>query len=170
MKKFIYAYIRVLAILLIIVGLTFSITSLNKIYGVVFSNNIIYAEANLCLMFGGVLAPLFMTVIGLYIYFNVDYKPKDLKVIMTIFSLLFFAFGLLYVGSILLEYSGEITQMYYFLHEYYMYISIIIGALLMFGVIKYHYLVKTKRNYRKGMNKYGYKHLLWEIGAIYKYY
>lgn len=170
MKKFIYVYLRSVAIILIIIGLSFSITSLNNIYGVIFSNDIIYEQSNLCLMFGGVLSPLFMLVIGLYIYFNVDYKPKNLQFVMLVFSLVFTIFGLFNILDIAIEYRGlikELTQVYYFLNKYYMYITFIVGISLMYGAFNYHYLVKTKRSYRKGMNKYGYKHLLWKTRAVY---
>ncbi len=159
MRNFLRLYFKTIAILLIIVGLSFSITSLNKLYGVVFFNHIIYEEANLLIMSIGILFPVSMFVSGIYLYFNLDYRAKKLKILILVFSIIFTILGLFYIIGTVTEYQNilkTIFQTSYFLNETYGYISCILGLCLIYGVLNYRYLLEKNKNYRKEMRKYGY--------------
>ena len=69
-----YIYMKVLGLLLVIVGFSYSLTSFNNFFSYIFETKIFPENLNIYLMSVGLIIPLSMFVYGVYFYFYTDFN------------------------------------------------------------------------------------------------
>ena len=86
-----YLYMKFLALLLVIVGFSYSLTSFNNFFEYIFGYKIYYQDVNIYLMIIGLIIPVYTFIYGIYFYFYTDFnitKPSKLLITNNIFRLL----------------------------------------------------------------------------------
>ena len=125
-----YIYMKLLGLMLVILGFSYSITSFSSFYAYLFGT-IQIANANIYIMSIGLVFPLYMFVFGIYFYF---YPHKQFAYINPF--ILISGISMLIVGIIRLLFNNGIMQ---FIHISFSIILIISGILLVYGCIRYKY-------------------------------
>ena len=125
-----YIYMKIIGLLLVIIGFSYSLTSFSNFYGYLFGD-IKVANGNIIIMSLGLLFPLYTFIFGIYFYFYSDKFFANINPFI-----LSSAISLFIVGLVRIIVSNGIME---FIH-YSFSISIIISSiLLVYGCIKYKY-------------------------------
>ena len=128
MTKFVY--MKLVGLIMVIVGFSYSITSFTNFYAYLFGD-IIIANANKYLMTTGLIFPLYMFIFGVYFYFYIDRNPEDINPFILISGLCMNVAGILRLFI-----NGGIME---FIHISFGFVLILFGLLVVFGCVKYKY-------------------------------
>ena len=128
MGKFIY--MKVLGLLLVIVGFSYSLTSFSNFYGYLFGD-IVVANGNIIIMGLGLLFPLYTFIFGIYFYFYSDKFFANINPFI-----LASAVSMFVVGLVRIFVSNGIME---FIHYTFFIPMIILSGLLVYGCVKYKY-------------------------------
>lgn len=130
-----YLYMKFLALLLVIVGFSYSLTSFNNFFEYIFGYKIYYQDVNIYLMIIGLIIPVYTFIYGIYFYFYTDFnitKPSKLLITNNIFMLLV---------SLLIFYFKEKNYLciFEFIHISFSYCLFILAIMGIYGCFKYKY-------------------------------
>lgn len=125
-----YLFAKLIGLLLVIAGFSYSMTSFYSFYDYIFGNYVI-ANANIYIMSIGLFFPLYTFIFGLYFYFYVDKHFGEINPFIFLSSIF-----LIMVGIIRLFMSNSIMQ---FIHYSYSIVAIVLGLMLLFGCFRYKY-------------------------------
>ena len=128
MGKFIY--MKVLGLLLVIVGFSYSLTSFSNFYGYLFGD-ITVANGNVIIMGLGLLFPLYTFIFGIYFYFYSDKFFANINPFI-----LSTAISMFIVGLVRIFVSNGIME---FIHYTFVIPMIILSVLLVYGCVRYRY-------------------------------
>ena len=128
MGKFIY--MKVLGLLLVIVGFSYSLTSFSNFYGYLFGD-ITVANGNVIIMGLGLLFPLYTFIFGIYFYFYSDKFFANINPFI-----LSTAISMFIVGLVRIFVSNGIME---FIHYTFVIPMIILSILLVYGCVRYKY-------------------------------
>ena len=125
-----YFYMKLVGLLLVILGFSYSITSFSNFYAYLYGD-IIIANANTYVMCIGLLFPLYMFIFGVFFYFYTDKQFAYINPFVLISGII------LTIGGIIrLFINSGIMQ---FIHISFAYILIILGIAVIYGCIRYKY-------------------------------
>lgn len=131
--------IKFIGFLLIVIGLTYSITSLNKFFAYLYGD-ITVSNGHTILMAIGIIIPLYIFIYGIFYFVYYDNDITRINKVMLNLSILIMVFGLLIlllkINYMVINLFG-LSQIVYFLHPSLAYVSIVLGALSTFACIKY---------------------------------
>ena len=125
-----YLFMKLVGLLLVIVGFSYSMTSFYGFYDYIYGNYVI-ANANIYIMSMGLFFPLYTFIFGIYFYFYVDKHLEEINPLIFLSSIFF-----IMVGIIRLFMSNSIMQ---FIHYSYYIPMIVLGIMLLAGCLKYKY-------------------------------
>ena len=128
MGKFIY--MKIIGLLLVIIGFSYSLTSFAKFYGYLFGD-ITIANGNIIIMSLGLLFPLYTFIFGIYFYFYSDKFFTNINPLILSSGISMFIVGLsrIFVNNGIME----------FIHSSFSIAIIIASILLVYGCFKYKY-------------------------------
>lgn len=125
-----YIYMKLLGLILVILGFSYSITSFSNFYAYLFGV-IEIANANIYIMGIGLVFPLYVFIFGIYFYFYTDKQFANINPFILITGL-----GMLIVGILRLIINNGIME---FIHISFAYVLITLGLLLIYGCLRYKY-------------------------------
>lgn len=134
-----YLYIKFTGFLLVIVGLSYSITSLFNLFNYLFGDINIYGS-NTVVMTLGIIMPLFMFIFGIFFFMYTDSNVAKINKKIFICSIIMMVFGLtilLFKNTYLLMHAFGIAQIAYFLHFSLGIVFLILGGMVMYACIKF---------------------------------
>lgn len=134
-----YLLIKFTGFLLVILGLSYSITSFYNMFSYLYGN-VVINNSNTIIMIVGTVIPLFMFIFGIFYFMYTDYNIAKMNKIIFICSIIMIVFGiivLLFNIKYFINHIFAISQIVYFIHYSFGYISIILGLLVMYTCIKY---------------------------------
>ena len=134
-----YLYIKFTGFLLVVVGLSYAITSLynlfNYLYGDVIINN-----SSTFLMILGLIIPFFIFIFGIFFFVYYDTDITKINKLMLILSIAVMVMGILvliFKNAYLIKHAFNVAQIVYFLHTSMGYAAIVVGAMASFACLKY---------------------------------
>lgn len=125
-----YIYMKLIGLILVILGFSYSITSFSNFYAYIFGD-IEIANANIYIMSLGLLFPLYTFIFGVYFYFYTDKQFAYINPFILISGI-----GMLIVGISKLFINNGIMQ---FIHTSFSYPLITLALLLIYGCFRYKY-------------------------------
>ena len=125
-----YIYMKLVGLVLVILGFSYSMTSFYSFYSYIFGN-IEIANANIYLMSVGLIIPLYVFIFGLYFYFYVDREFAYINPFILSSSIC-----MLILGVVRLFINNGIMA---FIHISFAYVLITFGVLLIYGCFRYKY-------------------------------
>ena len=125
-----YVYMKLIGLMLVILGFSYSITTFSNFYAYLYGD-IIIANANVYLMCIGLLLPLYMFIFGIYFYFYTDKEFAYINpfILMSGIGMILSGFLKMLTNSVVLI----------FIHQSFSYVLILFGILLIIGCIRYKY-------------------------------
>ena len=125
-----YVYMKLVGLLLVILGFSYSITSFSNFYAYLYGD-IIIANANTYVMCVGLLFPLYMFIFGVFFYFYTDKQFASINPFILVSGIILTVGGLirLFVNEGIME----------FIHPSFAYVLIIMGLAIVFGCLRYKY-------------------------------
>jgi hypothetical protein len=134
-----YLYIKFTGFLLVILGLSYSITSFVNMFSYLYGNVVINGS-NAFLMILGTIIPLFIFIFGIFYFMYVDDNITKINKKILICSIIMIILGLLvlvFKTSYLVLHAFTISQIFYFLHFSLGYVSIVLGGMVIYSCLKY---------------------------------
>ena len=128
-----YIYMKVLGLLLVIVGFSYSLTSFNNFFSYIFETKIFSENLNIYLMS--------MFVYGVYFYFYTDFNiTKISKLIFgyNLFLLVISAIIAIFNGINLLA-ESSFFQLFEFIHYTFSYFAFFLSIMGLYGCFKYKF-------------------------------
>lgn len=134
-----YLYIKFTGFLLVILGLSFSITSFYNMFSYIYGN-VVVNGSNIILMILGTIIPLFIFIFGIFYFMYTDNNIAKINKKIFICSIIMIAMGvfiLLFKINYFYNHLFTIAQITYFLHFSLGIVAIVLGAMVMYSCIKY---------------------------------
>ena len=134
-----YLYIKFTGFLLVILGLSYSITSFVNMFSYLYGNVVINGS-NIFLMILGTIIPLFIFIFGIFYFMYVDDNITKINKKILICSIIMIILGILvlvFKMSYLVLHAFTISQIFYFLHFSLGYVSIVLGGMVIYSCLKY---------------------------------
>ena len=134
-----YLYIKFTGLLLVIVGLSYAITSLYNLFGYLYGD-IIVNNGNTVLMILGLIIPFFIFIFGVFFFVYYDNDVTKVNKLILALSMSVIVMGLLIIilkSNYLVKNHFGIAQIVYFLHPSMGYSSLIVGIMSLVATIKY---------------------------------
>ena len=134
-----YLYIKFTGLLLVIVGLSYAITSLYNLFGYLYGD-IIVNNGNTVLMILGLIIPFFIFIFGVFFFVYYDNDVTKVNKLILALSISVIVMGLLIIilkSNYLVKNHFGIAQIVYFLHPSMGYSSLIVGIMSLVATIKY---------------------------------
>ncbi len=134
-----YLFIKFTGFLLVILGLSYSITSFYNMFSYLYGNVVINNSSTIVMIIGTVI-PLFMLIFGIFYFMYTDYNITKINKKIFICSIILIAFGiivLLFKIKYLVVHMFAISQIAYFLHFSLGYVLIVLGLMTMYSCLKY---------------------------------
>lgn len=131
-----FLYMKLVGLLMVIIGFTYSLTSFYNFFDVIFGHKIVVESANIYVMSIGLIFPLFIFVFGVFFYFYADIyneKPSKLVFILSIITMIIGIIKILIYIKIIPLYLME------FIHISFAYCILILSIMLIYGKLKYKY-------------------------------
>ena len=136
-----FLYMKLLGLLLVIVGFSYSLTSFNNFFSYIFHTRIFDENLNIYLMSIGLVLPLAMFIFGVYFYFYTDFNITKINKFILIFNIIFLIIGIIML--IIKQFNFWpyfiIFQIFEFLHTSYAYLIILLSVMGLYGCFKYKY-------------------------------
>ena len=134
-----YLYIKFTGFLLVLIGLSYSITSLYNMFNYLYGN-VTIGGSNTFIMILGIIIPLFIFIFGIFFFMYTDYNITKINKKIFICSIIMMIFGLLILilkNNYLLSNAFSVAQLVYLIHHSLGIVSIILGLMVMYASIKY---------------------------------
>ena len=134
-----YLYIKFTGFLLVILGLSYSITSFVNMFSYLYGNVIVHGSSTFMMILGTVI-PLFIFIFGIFYFMYVDDNVTKINKKIFVCSIIMMVMGLfilLFKINYLYSHMFAVAQITYFLHFSLGFVSIILGAMVMYSCIKY---------------------------------
>lgn len=134
-----YLYIKFTGLLLVIVGLSYAITSLYNLFGYLYGD-IIVNNGNTMLMILGLIIPFFIFIFGVFFFVYYDNDVTKVNKLILALSISVIVMGLLIIilkSNYLVKNHFGIAQIVYFLHPSMGYSALIVGIMSLVATIKY---------------------------------
>ena len=134
-----YLYIKFTGLLLVIVGLSYAITSLYNLFGYLYGD-IIVNNGNTVLMILGLIIPFFIFIFGVFFFVYYDNDVTKVNKLILALSISVIVMGLLIIilkSNYLVKNHFGIAQIVYFLHPSMGYSALIVGIMSLVATIKY---------------------------------
>ena len=125
-----YIYMKLVGLILVILGFSYSITSFSSLFAYLYGD-ITIANANIYIMSIGLIIPLYMFIFGVYFYFYIDKEFASINPFILISGI-----SMLIMGIVRLFINNGIMQ---FIHISFATVLIVSSLLLIFGCIRYKY-------------------------------
>lgn len=125
-----YIYMKIIGLLLVIVGFSYSLTTFSNFYGYLFGD-IKVANGNIIIMGLGLLFPLYTFIFGIYFYFYSDKFFANINPFV-----LSSAISMFIIGLVRIFVSNGIME---FIHYSFSIAIIISSILLVYGCFKFKY-------------------------------
>ncbi len=136
-----FLYMKLLGLLLVIVGFSYSLTSFNNFFSYIFKTRIFAENLNIFVMSIGLLIPLSVFIYGVYFYFYTDFNiTKINKFILgyNLFLLIVTALMAIFKGLNLVS-DFVFLQVFEFIHFTFAYPTFILAWLGIYGCFKFKY-------------------------------
>ena len=134
-----YLFIKFTGFLLVILGLSYSITSFYNMFSYLYGN-VVINNSSTVVMIAGTVIPLFMFIFGIFYFMYTDYNIAKMNKIIFICSIIMMVFGiivLLFNIKYFMNHIFAVSQIVYFIHYSFGYVSIVLGLMVMYTCIKY---------------------------------
>lgn len=134
-----YLYIKFTGLLLVIVGLSYAITSLYNLFGYLYGD-IIVNNGNTVLMILGLIIPFFIFIFGVFFFVYYDNDVTKVNKLILALSISVIVMGLLIIilkSNYFVKNHFGIAQIVYFLHPSMGYSALIVGIMSLVATIKY---------------------------------
>ncbi len=134
-----YLYIKFTGLLLVIVGLSYAITSLYNLFGYLYGD-IIVNNGNTILMILGLIIPFFIFIFGVFFFVYYDNDVTKVNKLILALSISVIVMGLLIIilkSNYFVKNHFGIAQIVYFLHPSMGYSALIVGIMSLVATIKY---------------------------------
>lgn len=134
-----YLFIKFTGFLLVILGLSYSITSFYNMFSYLYGN-VVINNSNTIVMIIGTIIPLFMMIFGIFYFMYTDYNITKINKKIFVCSIIMIVFGiivLLFKIKYLVVHMFAISQIAYFLHFSLGYVSIVLGLMTLYSCLKY---------------------------------
>ena len=128
MTKFFYK--KIVGLLMVIAGFSYSLTTFYNFYDYIFGNQVI-ANANILIMSIGLLFPLYIFIFGIYFYFYQDREFGNVNPFIMITSIV-----MIIIGILRMIISNGIMQ---FIHFSFAYVIVFLAILLFAGCKRFKY-------------------------------
>ena len=125
-----YIYMKLVGLILVIFGFSYSITSFSNFYAYLYGD-ILIADANVYIMSIGLIIPLYVFIFGIYFYFYTDKQFAYINPFIFISGII-----MMIMGILRLFINNGIMQ---FIHMSFATVLIICSILLICGCIRYKY-------------------------------
>lgn len=136
-----FLFMKLLGLLLVIVGFSYSLTSFNNFFSYIFKVRIFNENLNIYIMSIGLIIPLYLFIFGVYFYFYSDFNITKISKFLFISYILMFISSivmLLFKGLSLIK-SVFVFQIFEFLHISLSPVLLVLSLLGIYGCIKYKY-------------------------------
>ena len=134
-----YLYIKFTGFLLVILGLSYSITSFVNMFSYLYGNVVINGSSKIMMILGTII-PLFIFIFGIFYFMYTDSNITKINEKIMVCSIIMIIFGILvliFKIKYFVLHIFTISQIFYFLHFSLGYVSIILGLMVMYSCIKY---------------------------------
>ena len=125
-----YIYMKILGLLTVIIGFSYSLTSFYNFYAYIFGD-VVIANANVYIMSFGLMFPLYTFIFGVYFYFYTDRRFDVVNPFIYISSIamIIVAISRIFVNNGIME----------FIHISYSFALLLLAALYLYGCYTYKY-------------------------------
>ncbi len=136
-----FLYMKILGLLLVIAGFSYSITSFNNFFSYIFHTRIFDQNLNIYLMSIGLIVPVSMFIYGIYFYFYTDFNITKINKFIFIFNVILLIIGvlMLLVKQFNIFPNFRLFQIFEFLHSSYTYPILLLSFMGLYGCYKYKY-------------------------------
>lgn len=128
-----YLFMKILGLILVIVGFSYSITSFYNFFEYIFGYKIYFENLNIYLAIIGLIVPVYVFVYGVYFYFYTDFNITKVNKFLLINNVCFLLISL---GMNILKNSLDIFTFIHISFSYCLFILAIIGI---YSCMKYKY-------------------------------
>lgn len=132
-----FLYMKILGLLLVIVGFSYTITSFYNFFEYIFGYKIFSENLNIYLMIIGLIIPVYIFIYGIYFYFYTDFnivKTNKLLIVSNIFFLLL-SIAIFLTKSL----NINIQVIFEFIHISLSYYLVILSVMGIYGCVKFKY-------------------------------
>ncbi len=132
-----FLYMKILGLLLVIVGFSYTITSFYNFFEYIFGYKILSENLNIYLMIIGLIIPVYIFIYGIYFYFYTDFnivKTNKLLIVSNIFFLLL-SIAIFLTKSL----NINIQVIFEFIHISLSYYLVILSVMGIYGCVKFKY-------------------------------
>ena len=130
-----YIFMKLLGLLMIIVGFSYTITSFYNFFEYIFGYKILVEDSNLFLMIIGLIFPVYLFVFGIYFYFYTDFNITKINKFLNI-NYLFFL--LLSIAIVVIK-KINLIEIFIFIHFTFAYCLFVLSIIGIYGCVKYKY-------------------------------
>ena len=134
-----YLLIKFTGFLLVILGLSYSITSFYNMFSYLYGN-VVINNSNTVVMIAGTVIPLFMFIFGIFFFMYTDSNVTKINKKIFICSIIMMVFGLvilLFKNNYLINHAFGLAQIVYFLHFTLGIVFLVLGLMVMYACIKF---------------------------------
>ena len=135
-----FIYMKLLGLILVLIGFSYSITSFNNFFSYIFNTRIFPENLNIFVMAIGLIIPLSVFIYGVYFYFYTDFNITKINKFIFFYNLVLFIISTI---MIIIDYlkldSLMIFQVFEFIHSSFSYLGILLSLMGIYGCFKYKY-------------------------------
>lgn len=136
-----FLYMKILGLLLVIVGFSYSITSFNNFFSYIFDYKIFTENLNGYVMSIGLIIPLFTFIYGVYFYFYTDFNITKVSKLLLCINLLFVIISaiMLIFNNLMFVNDLLFFQIFEFIHPSFAYCLLFLSLMGIIGCFKYKF-------------------------------
>ena len=133
-----FLYMKLLGLLLVILGFSYSITSFYNFFEYIFGYKIYPENLNIYMMSVGLIIPLFIFRYGVYFYFYTDFNITKISKPIFITNITLFAISVVFMLFKNIPYLN-IAQIFELVHKSFGYLLLILSSMGIYGCFKYKF-------------------------------
>jgi len=133
-----FLYMKLLGLLLVILGFSYSITSFYNFFEYIFDYKIYPENLNIYLMSIGPIIPLFVFVYGVYFYFYTDFNITKISKLVFTINISMFIISVLVLMFKNVSYLN-ISQIFELVHGSFGYLLLVLSSMGIYGCFKYKF-------------------------------
>lgn len=136
-----FLYMKLLGLLLVLVGFSYSITSFNNFFAYIFDYEIFTENLNIYIMSIGIIIPLFVFIYGIYFYFYTDFNITKISKLIFFINIFFLIISSTMIIFNYLDILNNISiiQIFEFIHISFAYCLIVLSLMGIYGCFKYKF-------------------------------
>lgn len=134
-----FLYMKLLGLVLVVIGFSYSLTSFNNFFSFIFKTRIWEENINILFASLGLIIPLYIFIYGIYFYFYTDFNITKINKFIFISNIAFFIIGILMILINELNFNFIVFQIFEFIHKSLSYLLILISVFGTYGCFKYKY-------------------------------